>query len=153
LSDRTPHDEEHARRAEDRERLFTTRLDTLEHGYQELRVNVAQLESSVKLVGVEQGHLKELFNSRLMSIERGQEVQIGKLDTIDKNLTTMVSDPEKSPVSRALTDQCMDLKKRVDDHAQWRSQVEGVLVFLKWIGAAGLIALGLQLLRIAKLIP
>lgn len=148
------------RRIEDRDRALNMRLDQLERGYQEMSNKVTQLESSVNVVKLEQSHLKELFEARLRIIEKNQEIQIHKFDKLGDDITNMASDITKSPAGRFVTETISTLQKSVTEqattiqkHQDWQKEIEGVLNILKWIGAGGLVALGMAILRLLKALP
>lgn len=58
------------------------RVDRLEAGQNELSRTVTSLESTTKLVQLEQSHLKELMNSRFTTLEAQQSQTQMKLDGI-----------------------------------------------------------------------
>ena len=58
------------------------RVDRLENGQNELSRTVTSLESTTKLMQLEQSHLKELMTSRFSTMEAQQSTQGQKLDNL-----------------------------------------------------------------------
>ena len=149
------------RRADDRDRQLYARLDQQDKSYAELTSKFVALESSVNVVKIEQGHLKELFEARFKGLERGQELQIEKFDNLANRLLEMSQDAMKSPATRSLHDHitsvdhtCSQILETIETHKKihtdlktWQSNVETVLGILKWMGPMGVAGLIIVLLR------
>jgi hypothetical protein len=160
-------DDDRLRRYEDRDRMLHTRLEQMEREYQTLSHTVSQLENAVNIVKLEQGHLKDLFSARLSVIEEGNKLQISKIEQLIKDVQAMTSDVDKTPMGRSLNGYIRGVQGQVDEHSEklqeharihadllkWQDRVEGVLAVLRWIGAGGLIALGISILRMLKILP
>jgi len=150
------------RRADDRDRVLYSRLDTAERASSELATKFTALESSVNIVKIEQGHLKELFEARFKGLERGQELQIEKFDHLAAQLLDISQDVNKSPATRLLADQirsvdasCSEALEKIGRHEvihgelkQWQSNVDTVLGILKWVGAGGIVATIIAIIRV-----
>jgi hypothetical protein len=152
--------DDHQRRSEDRDRELNHRLDQLEKAYSTLTATVTQLETSVNVVKLEQSHLKEIFDSRMRILEKGQELQLTKIDQVSRDIQLMGSDAEKTPAGRSMIGNlhtvqasCDELGEKVAIHKEWMDRVDGVLTILKWVGAGGLVALGISILRLLKMLP
>jgi len=157
----------HARRIDDRDRMLHTRLDQMERDYMSLVNKVTALEFGMQSIKSEQGHLKDLMDARLKVIEKSQELQLTKLDQLSANITSMASDVEKTPAGRTLQNMIQTMAMTVDSHGTtlarhadvhneiilWQKSVDSVISVMKWMGPTGIIALGLTLLRMAKIIP
>jgi chaperonin cofactor prefoldin len=88
---------------QDDRRGLDRRLTQLEKQHHELTVKVDR-------VGIEQGHQRELINTRFATIEKGQEVVSTKLDALSHSITLMASDQGNTPAGRALTKDIAELK-------------------------------------------
>lgn len=151
-------DEDLSRRADDR--VMNSRLELLDQGYQSLNAKVLQLEASINVVKLEQSHFRELFESRFKIIERGQELAISKIDSIQKEIAAMADGPERTPMGRALAHDIKTangtLDGLLDDQKalkEWQLRVDSIISVLKWMGGAGVGALLLGLLRMLKMVP
>lgn len=148
------------RRSEDRDRMLTQRLEQLEASHAALTRNVAELQSGVNVVKLEQVHLKELLTSQLKIIEKAQELQLSRTEQLSKDIQTMSSDAERTPMGRDLGGKIEQVQIEVVEHREkhdqierWKNQIDGAILLLKWIGAAGLVSLGLTILRWIKMLP
>jgi uncharacterized coiled-coil protein SlyX len=150
------------RRWDDRDKALTARLDHLE---QESTANgkaIAAVQQDLSLLKVDAQHLKELFASRLSTIETGQALQLAKIEALSERITAMASEPEKTPAGRALITLIETVDGRVketiaelDRHnirheelERWRSNIDGVIFFGKWLGVVGISAMLAGLLKI-----
>lgn len=158
--------------------MLNVKMEDLEREMRGLITRQTSLETSVSLVKQEQAHLKELMDARLKVIEKSQEIQLMETRSISANIVTMGSDIDKTPVSRALDSKingCIASieeqnerfdhrnnaqNEQFDEHMrsysgllQWRDRVDGVLFFLKWVGAVSLLTLGISILRAFKVLP
>lgn len=138
---------------------FNGRFQQMDEEVRKLASQFLTLENVVNIVKSEQAHIKELFSARFDAIATAGSLQIAKLEAIQKDITAMGSEADKSPMGRALQSDISrlgtDLKTnegRIDDHATWQNRVEGVLLLLKWLGAAGIAALALAILRLLNVI-
>ena len=148
------------RRAEDRDRELNARLETLERRYQDLEKAVTGLDATVNLLKVEQKHAGELFDARLRGIEKGQELHTSKLDGLAALITTMASDPDKSPAGKALVAHIADVEGRcaaqaatIEELTKWQTRIDGAFLLVKFTGWSGLIALIVLILRALNIIP
>jgi chromosome segregation ATPase len=158
-------DESHLRRSEDRDRALNQRLDKLEESYLAMTMTVTKLQTDVNVVKLEQSHLKEIFESRMRVLERGQDLQLSKIDQVSKDLQTIASDIEKTPLGRTLTGYIHDLQERSNAQAltlkehenvfqqlvQWQNGIESVLSLFKWIGAGTLLTVLAFLFKVLML--
>jgi len=150
------------RRSEDRDRDLNGRLDQLEKAYGVLTSQVAKMESSVNIVKLEQTHLKEIFDARLKVIEEGQKTQVLKFDHLADLIVSMSTDVTKSAAGRqvngyiqqleaTLAQQAETIEKHAETHRklkEWQDRVDTVIMIMKWIGPMGVVALGIQVIRL-----
>lgn len=158
---------DHERRFGDRDGMLNDRLDSIEKDYQQMARQVTALEAKLSIVQLEQGHLKDLFDARLKVLEKSMELQLAETKGIALNIQQMGSDTDKTPAGRIVQGQLGSIRATLDEQCDtikshelihtalkdWQLRVEGVLILLKWIGAGGLVALGLSLLKLLKVIP
>lgn len=156
-SHQMPMDHEFNRREDDRTRALVERLDVLERGYHTLERTVSGLDATVKMVQAEQGHLKELFDARFKTIEKGQELMLTELRAGNAIVQSMSADPEKSPAGKVLLNEIFELRQRCDEYDRsakdddaWKNRINGVVGVLQWMGWSGVIALLALLIGIAQ---
>lgn len=120
------------------------RLVRIDRDIQTSNAALATLEAS-------QAHMRELFDTKLKSIEKSQDLIVSKVDQLTNSLTLISSEINKSPLGRALMDHINDVEAKVnnqrsilDNIISWQNNIEGVLKFWKFVGAAGIIALIIQ---------
>lgn len=152
--------DQHERRFDDRDRLLNDRLDAMEHDHQQLRHQVTAIDARINIVQLEQTHLKDLFDARLKVIERTMEMQLTEIKSIGLNISKMGDSPDGTPMGRTMLTEVHQVRATCDEHhdtltslKDWQTRVDGVLVILKWIGAGGLVALGITLLRLLRMLP
>jgi hypothetical protein len=152
--------EQNDRRVEDRDRVLHSRLDQMERDHQKLTMQVSALDAALGIVKLEQVHLKEIFEAKLNIIQRGQDLQLSEMKQIAKDISTMAAEPEKTPGGRLLRGEIQTVRQTVDGNSSdlrqfhdWKANVEGALFILKWMGAGGLISLGIWALRLFRIIP
>lgn len=153
-------EQEYQRRADDRERELNTRLSHLERSYEELQGTVLKLDATINVVKLEQSHIKELFDARLKTIEKGQELQVAELKGIGVKIEAMASEAEKTPMGRMIVGHISDVQQelgrhetKLNDVQAWQTRVDGVLLMLKFMGASGVAALAVALLRMFHVFP
>jgi hypothetical protein len=129
-----------------------------------IELGCAKTAADTQRITIEQGHIKELFTTRLGTIDTGQSDMKQQLRTLSDNLQSMWADSEKTPAGRALRDAIGTVAATVDEHTalierhaithadlkQWRDRVDGVLYLLKWVGIGGLITTGLAIMNFMK---
>lgn len=159
--------EDQTRRLGDRDQMLNGRLDSMEREHQLLRVQVTALESKLNIVQLEQTHLKDLFDARLKVIEKAMEMQLAETKAISVAIQAMGSDPDRTPAGRIIQAEIKSIfasldetKETINSHIKihtdlkdWQTRVDSILSVLKWIGAGGLTALGITVLRMLKLLP
>jgi chromosome segregation ATPase len=158
--------------------MLHDRLSHLERDLAELKVTIGELQNGLSLVKVEQGHAKELVSSRLSLIDKSIELLGSKLESLSRDILTMASDADKTPAGRSLLSivnqtnalsaenadtieanaqktvtAVNEQQDQIDELKTWKNNIEGVVYFLKWLGAAGAIALLATILRALKIIP
>lgn len=143
-------------------RQLDRRLTDLEKSY-------LQLSAAVQRVEIEQGHVREVLDSRFRALDKGQELLSIKFDksqdaatlrfeAFTKEILAMGGDPAQSPAGRVVLQQIAqvtrdesELTARVDRHeqhtnAELRSmhtildQYQGAIKLATGLGAGGLIA-------------
>lgn len=147
--------------------MINDRLDVMEKDHRSLVGQVSSLQSDMALVKAEQTHIKELFTARLLLIERSNELQLTRLDQISKDINTMGSDSDKTPMGRQLGSFIRAVQATVDEQGEkleqhsrvhadlikWQNSVETVINFIKWVGFIGIVTIGIQILRLFKILP
>lgn len=129
-----------------------TRVDALERATTDLR-------HQIEMMANDQKHHREFMDARFQLQEKSGNVHDVKLDGLGVQLTVMMkevitlfSEPDKSPAGRQLdkkmTDVSASLDKRVtelvvtvDQIADWRAHIDGVIKFLWAFGVSGVGAL------------
>ncbi len=131
-------------------------LEPIRQRLEELEKEVNAIKGSVHLIEMEQKHFRELFNVRLTGIEKGMETAGFKLDSLVTGLTAMSTELDKSPMGRAIishvkevSDKQTNHKVIIDNMIVWQNRVDGVLLILKWLGAGGVVSLGINLIRLS----
>lgn len=151
------------RRQDDRDKYITSRVEALERAVDRLTLGSTHLEQSVATVKLEQSHLKELMDARLRIIEKNQEFGIAQMNQIAKDIVGMGSDVQRTPAGQILNGYIEAVRVQVLEHAEkiseqsiaqrslttWQNRVDGVLYALKWMGAGGVAALIITLVRLA----
>ena len=157
----------HDRRVDDRDRMLNDRLDNMERDHRALVTQVTALESKLNIVQLEQSHLKDLFDARLKVIEKQLEHQLSETKAIAQGIQRMGDSAQNTPAGRAMQGELAQVRATQDEqgdtlkaHAavhetlkDWQKAVDGVLIIMKWVGAGGLIALGISVLRLLKMLP
>lgn len=144
----TPH-EEQGRRREDQ---IDYRVVQLEKNYLDMHQSVLDLKSSMGLLEVGQKHQAELLDYRFRSLENVQALLMSKVDSIDKGIQSMASDVTKSPAGRELKAELETVTASVVSLTTWKSNVDGILNVMKFLGPMGLVAFLLALARLAGLL-
>lgn len=158
---------EHTRRSDDRDRMLNGRLDNIEREYQTLYRTVVGVQSDIALIKQDTGHLKDLVNARIATLERTLELAITKLEALSANLQAMASEPERMPATKMLKQEITQMHAELDEnrdklaeHARahtnlqtWRNQVEGALQVFKYLGIGTVIWIAVSVLRALKVIP
>jgi chromosome segregation ATPase len=146
---------EEQRRHDDRDRMLNQKLDHMERENQSLHRLATALETAVNTVKLEQTHLRDLFDARFRVVEKGAELQLSETKQIAKDIQMMGSDVDKSPATRSLQQQLDEQREKLNAHEDahtrlrdWQNQVEGVLAIVKWIGAGGVLAIIIAVIRV-----
>lgn len=132
---------------------LSDRLGLLEQKY-------AALQQSLQRVEMEQSHVREIINSRFDILGKQHDLLLAKFEAVSDRMTQAIGDADKSPMGRSLSSMINGVGGRVtqcetdvEDLARWQTRVDGVLMVLKFMGAGGLAALVLVLLRMMKALP
>lgn len=140
------------RRADDRDREFTKRLDRVDEANRTLTTDITSLGTKIAVMTVEQEKLSELFDVRFKILEKDQTIVLAKVEGVSKDIAslrhdivTMASDTENSPAGKALMFRIDNVVTDVESHRSqltamndWQKQIEGVLNVVKFIGLSGL---------------
>jgi len=134
---------------------MSERLEEQLRPFKEKLILFEKMWNKVEIMEIEQGHFKELFETRLKAIERAQETQGLKLDQLITSLATISAEIDKSPMGRSLLQHVSEAnnkytqqEKLIEGMIVWQNRVDGVLLILKWLGASGLAALAISLIRL-----
>lgn len=125
-----------------------------------LELQVGTLETKVNTLSLEQKHMLDLFGARFSTIEKQQELALSELRALGTMLSTMASEPDKSPAGRALLRAIQDFEYGAEERQrglvhlkEWQHRVDGVLNLLKWMGLPGLAAFVWVALRVFGKVP
>jgi hypothetical protein len=120
--------------------------------------DVNGLKHEVSTVKLEQKHMVDLFSARFLTLEKSHELTISELRSLNTNITTMASEPDKSPAGRRMMEAIEEirlstgraigeLQKAEEDNDDWRKEVMGVLKFFRWVGPVTLLVALAALLK------
>lgn len=136
------------RRVDDRNRELVDRLQRLEQQQDQTRTGVTALESTIKIVQIQQEHMSKIDDLRLKMIEDTGKQHAQKLDEIKTMIVEMGSDAEKTPAGREVLGKIGLVTGQLGEHEsaltavlQWKqeqiarnSKQEGAISTLQWIG-------------------
>lgn len=140
--------DEFQRRIDDRDQRLHDRIDIVERFIEERARIIDDLAHEIKIVKLEQGHLSKMIDTRLLVMEKSQEMCLVELRGLSTSISNMASDPGSSPAGRVLMSLITLSQNVVKEHTEdlksareWQDKTEGALALIRWIGVAGLITI------------
>lgn len=124
------------------------RLARLETAQAEQVKAQAGTDAQIKLIQLEQQHMRELMNSRFTTIENGIVSQGRKLDDFIARIEGLMTEAMKTagdltatPVGRQVSDRLSKVETKQEIHETFIDQMKGMGTAMKWVIGSSILGL------------